>query len=283
MVEVGQYQINEVRQWLGFRFDEVARWRESKAVDFPDDARNTRSASSLHGAANYVRTVDPVNSPGLIQVTRIVETAHQSEVDLLRPTFAQAPFPGVETQRVAGRFGFDNLPGEPDRMAYEEFLQELAEAMVRDLREQRLFELEKDSPLAKLLRTDATPMTPEVASLVALTELVDEIRAARADDVRSRRYDSIAGISDLVVKVRDVAIAEAASDGSLQRSLGTPTTYPQARLQLRVGVKSYVADTGRELPACMDLATGSTMTGVMSVVGAATSALEELDREVETV
>jgi len=50
-------------------------------------------------------------------------------------------------------------------------------------------------------------------------------------------------------------------------------------MQLKIVVASYVAETGRELPASSELATGSTMTSAMQVVGW-TDALEELLREV---
>jgi hypothetical protein len=277
MVEVGTFQVNEVRSWLGFRLDDVARWRETKAAEYGDDERNAHSAVALHGAAQYVRTVDPSKGHGLVRVTRIVEAAHQSGVDLLKPAFASAPLPGLESQRVASRFGFDNLPAAPDAMDHEEFLSELANAILRDLHE-RLFELDKNSPLAKLLKAESAPAAPADAGVALLTDLADLIRESQAAYERTRRHDRLAEISNLVVKVRDVALAEADPNGSLQ-GLG-PRTFPQTRMQLKIAVASYMAETGLELPASTELATGSTMTVAMKVVGGATDALEELLREV---
>jgi hypothetical protein len=277
MVEVGTFQVNEIRSWLGFRLDEVARWRETKAAEYPDDERNERSAIALHSASQYVRTVDPSKSHGLVRVARIVEAAHQSGIDLLQPHFASAPLPGVESQRVASRLGFDNHPGALDAMEHEEFLSDLAHAMIRDLHE-RLFELEKDSPLAKLLRAESTPASSPDPAVVLLDDLANLIRETQAAYERNRRHDRLAAISGLVVKVRDVALAEADPNGSLQ-GLG-PQTFPQTRMELKIAVSSYISESGRELPASIELAMGSTMTSAMKVVGSATDALEELVREV---
>jgi hypothetical protein len=277
MVEVGTFQVNEIRSWLGFRLDEVARWRETKAAEYPDDERNEHSAIALHSASQYVRTVDPSRSHGLVRVARIVEAAHQSGIDLLQPHFASAPLPGVESQRVASRFGFDNHPGTPDAMDHEEFLSELARAMIRDLQE-RLFELEKDSPLAKLLKAEGSPAAAADPAVALLDELGNVIRETQATYERNRRHDQLAAISGLVVKVRDVALVEADPNGLLQ-GLG-PQTFPQTRMELKIAVSSYIAENGRELPASTELATGSTMTSAMKVVGGATDALEELVREV---
>lgn len=54
-------------------------------------------------------------------------------------------------------------------------------------------------------------------------------------------------------------------------------------MQLRIAIASYEAETGRKLRASTELATGSTMTSAMQVVGGATSALDELLREVTVV
>jgi hypothetical protein len=188
-----------------------------------------------------------------------------------------APLPGFESQRVASRFGFDDDPVAADAMTHEEFLKDLADAIVRDLRE-RLFELEKDSPLAKLIRAEASPpLTPADQSLAALAELLELLHESRVADARSRRHHQIADVSALIARVRDVAIAEAAEDGSLH-GLG-PRTFPQTRMQLQLAIASYTAETGRELPSSTELAAGSSMTAVMPVVGAATSAFQELLNE----
>jgi len=282
MVEIGTFQVNEVRSWLGIRLGEAASWREAKAADYPDDARNSHSAAALHAAAHYTRTVDQRRSQGLVHVTRVIETARQSGIDLLAPAFATAPFPGFESQRVANRFGFDNLPGAPDDVAQEEFLRDLGDAILRDLRE-RLFELEKDSPLARLLRAKTAPTTPADATLAALTELVDLLREGQTATERTRRLDRVAEISALVATVRDVAIAEAAANGSLQ-GLETGSqirTFPQTRKQLHISLVAYKTATGSELPACLELATGSTMMFKEQVVGGATNAFDELLAEAD--
>jgi len=280
MVEVGTLQVNEVRSWLGLRLDEVARWREAKAGEYPDDERNRHSALALHGVAQYVRTIDQSKSHGLMRVTRIVEAAHQSGLDLLAPTFASAPLPGFESQRVTSRFGFDNLPGAPGVMAHEEFLSEFASAILRDLRE-RQFELEKDSPLAKLLRAEIAAATPADPSLALLTDVAELLRESDVAARRTRQHDRLAEVSRLVARVRDVGLVEAAENGSLQGGIAA-RTFPQTRMQLQIAIASYTAETSRELPAALELATGSTMIAAMKVVGGATDAFQELLLEAES-
>jgi hypothetical protein len=276
MVEVGTYQVNEVRTWLSSKLDEVARWRDAKAAEYPDDERNAHSAAALKAAAQYVRTAEP-HSHGLLRITRLVETAHLSELDLLKPAFVTAPLPGLESQRVASRFGFENRPGVPDKMECEEFLDDLARAIVRDLSE-RLFELDPNSPLAKLLRSEsAAPTDPSLAQLAAMA---DTLRAIQEAESSRRQHEQLRAIARLVINVRDVALAEADANGSVQ-GLGQKT-LPQARLELRLASATYRAETGRELSAVADMATGSTMTSSMKIVGAATDSLEELLREVGT-
>ena len=50
-------------------------------------------------------------------------------------------------------------------------------------------------------------------------------------------------------------------------------------MQLDLAVKGYEAETGRTIPECEKLATGSTMTSATAIVSGATSAYMELQRE----
>lgn len=43
-----------------------ARWREHKAIDWPDDPRNGRSAESLHSLAAYVESEADARQPGIV-------------------------------------------------------------------------------------------------------------------------------------------------------------------------------------------------------------------------
>lgn len=106
-------------------------------------------------------------------------------------------------------------------------------------------------------------------------------REALAAEQYSRALDQLGRISQLVSAVRDAAIDEQGAGGALQGlDIGQPHTIWQKRMQLELGVATYRAETGRELPACHELATGSTLTHVTSAVSGATSALTELVQEV---
>jgi hypothetical protein len=209
-----------------------------------------------------------------------VSAARQSGIELLAPTFGTAPLPGIESQRVASRYFFDNLSSSTDEMTHEELLDELATSSLQDLQE-HMFEVPSESPIAKLLREESPTSTdPMLAALIEIRDRLADSAGDVAAQKRSRRLDRLSGVSDLVARVRDVAISEEAAGkriGGLD--VGTPTILPQTRMQLDLAVKSYEAETGRTIPECENLATGSTMTSAVAIVSAATSAYMELQRE----
>jgi hypothetical protein len=75
------------------------------------------------------------------------------------------------------------------------------------------------------------PTLPADPAVALLTDLAELARETRAIHERERRHDRLAEISQLVVRVRDVALAEADPNGSLQ-GLG-PRTFPQTQMQLQ--------------------------------------------------
>jgi hypothetical protein len=122
-----------------------------------------------------------------------------------------------------------------------------------------------------------------LAALIEIRDRTAETASAFAAQQRSRRLDRLAEVSALVAKVRDVAISEETAGNSIGRpfSVGPPSIFPQTRMQLDIAVKSYEAETTRRLPESLKLATESTMNSLMAVVGAATSAFMELQREAD--
>ncbi|HEX7099374.1 MAG TPA: hypothetical protein VF377_09025 [Acidimicrobiia bacterium] len=53
---------DNIREAVASYFEQVARWRDEKAEDYPDDPRNLRAADGLREAAAYVRSLDPADS-----------------------------------------------------------------------------------------------------------------------------------------------------------------------------------------------------------------------------
>lgn len=72
-------------------------------------------------------------------------------------------------------------------------------------------------------------------------------------------------------------------DGRIGQATGRPSFYWNARKQLEVGINVLRVLGGPELPACRDLATGSTMGFMSAVVAAATDAFDELARAAQSI
>lgn len=53
---------DDIREAVASYFEQVARWRDEKAEDYPEDPRNRRAAAGLREAAAYVRSLDPTDS-----------------------------------------------------------------------------------------------------------------------------------------------------------------------------------------------------------------------------
>lgn len=106
-----------------------------------------------------------------------------------------------------------------------------------------------------------------------------------AEQRRLRLLEQLEGVSELVATVRQTARDEADSLDQ-GRIAGAPATAPffwNARKQLELGINIFEALGGPDLPACRDLASSSAMGFLGQVVGAATSAFDELARTVTLI
>lgn len=264
----------DVREWLADALESKAQWREWKFEEYPDDHRNERAAAALRAAAAYARFAE--TSPPIALFVKLVAACE----DVGWHVTASPDF-GEEAGRLASRYFFDNLPGSCDDRTHENLLAELYEAMLDELigLDGDAIEIPSESALAQLLQSRRPS---KVLARDPLTDLVDELREARRTEEHARRLAQLQRVSDYVAMVRDVAYAEADENGSLQSlgvQVGRPKTFWNARKQLELSVAVYLAESGRQLPSCEELAIGSQMNHVSPVQSAATSAFEELLRE----
>jgi hypothetical protein len=84
-------------------FRSQAEWRQAKADDYPDDARNQQSADALHALADYAEADSSVNA-------------------LVPHLFEDINLGGEETRRAVARYGF-GYRVTPTH--HEEFVEEL--------------------------------------------------------------------------------------------------------------------------------------------------------------
>ena len=112
-----------------------------------------------------------------------------------------------------------------------------------------------------------------------------ERHCAIEEERRARLLEQLGRLSERVAVVRETARGEAAEDGSINSPMRTPDVdmrdlaryFWNARKQLEASLTAYKALGGTAtLESCWNLATGSTMNHLGSVVGACTSAFEEL-------
>jgi hypothetical protein len=117
------------RDLLAEHYDDTARWREGKALQFPDDARNARSAGALRRAANFVRDLDPAH-PAFGPFVQF-----DLEVTFWRPTLAPSEIIGFGTDDPAGRFCFDNASVEPGPREFGSLIEKSYVSMLEDWRD----------------------------------------------------------------------------------------------------------------------------------------------------
>lgn len=118
-----------------------------------------------------------------------------------------------------------------------------------------------------------------------------ERRRALEEERRARLLEQLGRISEQVAVVRETARREASQDGSINSPIGIDIApgekarfFWNARRQLAASLAAYQALGGRHrLPQCQELATGSAMDHLMSVVGAATGAFDELAHATEAL
>ncbi len=97
------------------RIREAAEWRDGKAAEYPDDARNAQSAAALRGLADHVERIP--DDPRVIWLAAQIQDSG-------------AGFGGDAT-RTLSRFGFD-VPASLDGAACERFLGELCVQAAHD-------------------------------------------------------------------------------------------------------------------------------------------------------
>jgi len=94
----------EVRADLVLSLESAAEWRARKAVEYPEDARNARSAAALEAAASEVADL-PADDPRLVRLADFYNTVEEIDV-----------YTSAENLRIS-RHGFDvrhRRPGVPD-------------------------------------------------------------------------------------------------------------------------------------------------------------------------
>ena len=216
-------EITMVRLWLANALERVARWRESKAEEYPDDVRNVRSANALHQAVMHVRiTFTPNVSRVVEQLAELVVAARESDLDL---TSGVAYLP-TEAQRVAGRYFFDVADSSepPNEQTHEALIVDIFDACIRDV---AAMGAAKDSPVAELLRARAGA----------------DGREERSDESRVPRVQQLYEVTRVLVSLADAARAEAGPDDRLPQ-LFQPTKVPLLRKQLRIALDVLVAFRG---------------------------------------
>jgi len=83
----------DTRRHLADYFEDQARWRDLKADEYPDDARNVRSAAALRELAEFVLTLSP-------------EDYRIKRVEILIGDADGILSPGEEAAHVAGQMDF---------------------------------------------------------------------------------------------------------------------------------------------------------------------------------
>ena len=115
----------------------------------------------------------------------------------------------------------------------------------------------------------------------------EERRQNAAAELRTRQLEQLGRISDLVATVRETARREAVPEGRMEGMIVSGGAYGRgqamffwnARKQLELGLATFRALGGAEaLPACHDLATGSTMNNLTAVIARSTDSFDELAR-----
>jgi hypothetical protein len=240
----------EARAWLADQLDEAARFREEKAVEYPDDLRNRRAAGALHQAAYYVRGAS--ESPRIRRLAALVDDCLASGIDLLSPGF-----PGGESERIAVRYRFDRFGDAAGDTDHEGLIEDLYEAMLRDLREQ---DITQGSPLAR--RLDAVGLSTQPLAEPVPEELV------------WRRVAQAGELSRMLASLADAARQEADAGGRLP-NFNQPARVPMLRRQLSIALKGFRALGGPQIVSAEKLVAEPPQFAD-GIVSGVISALEEL-------
>jgi hypothetical protein len=174
---VNQAVEDRMRAWLAPALDESSTWRLGKAEEYPDDPRNSNSMVALSSAAGYVRDKGK-HGRGIYQMTELVAACDQIGHNLTEYGFA-----GPQSERRAGRYGFDRGAPPLDDASHNQLLEDLFVASLEDLRE--LFEDGDEYAipagsrfLAEMIaeHLPARPVSPEETSIALLTEIRDLLK-----------------------------------------------------------------------------------------------------------
>lgn len=261
---------DEARYWLADVLRQTATWRQEKAHEYPDDPRNTRSASALYGAASHIQNAQ--DHLGVRRVAELVHDANASEIDIVGRR-RDNPLPGPESERVAARYFFDHFGGTPDARSHDELVDELYFGMLRDLRSS---ELTPASPLARRIRQDEPPADEPKDPLTTLRRLLSEDLAQRE---LTAKVTHLAGISTLLADIADAAIAEADDEGRVGQPFRS-TRLPLQRKRLHIATTALAALGGPDLEAARKLITEPPQFET-ATISAVLSALDEVNAELE--
>ncbi len=249
--------LRETQRWLVDTLEETAVWRDDKAREYPDDPRNARSAVSLRIAATYIRMRE---SAGVIQIAGLVDECLASGIDLV----GTPGFPGSESERAAGRYGFDRYSEIPGPEDHEELLDTVYEAILRDLRDN---ELTPDSPLARRLAESDLQPPPH------------GVTADRETALKIERLRELSKVADLLIEISDTARLEAGADGRLP-ILHQPTRLPLLRRRLSVALAASRALGAPALEQCRKVVEEPPQFATQTISGIVT-AVEEVQRAVD--
>jgi hypothetical protein len=112
-----------MRDLLAGYIETQVEWREAKAEEYPEDARNARSSTALHELAAYVRGLPNADA----RLDRLAAMGDYLSMDGFL-------CPGDEASRLISRFGFDHAEGTPQASM---FLDQLVTTIEREFGEWR--------------------------------------------------------------------------------------------------------------------------------------------------
>jgi hypothetical protein len=163
-----------MRSWLSDALFDSAKWRQAKAQEYPDDPRNSNSATALLNAASYVRNPNHQGA-GIFRMTQLLAACTEVEYELITE---DNEYPGPKSERVASRFGFDGDFTPSKDETHNQLLLDIFAASLEDLRDELEDEVPPGSGLAELIaeHLPALPATPEQATIALLTEIRDLLR-----------------------------------------------------------------------------------------------------------
>jgi hypothetical protein len=164
-------EVTYTQECLAEIFRDQARWRQTKAEEYPDDYRNAQSASALNSLANYVLECDPTE----------VEDAH----DFL---FNGVHFAGEQTGHAVSRYGFGYNALTDSQ--HSEFIKELIQVVAMRDAFDSVREIGSDSWAWELL----TPAERDAA--IADVSLPDRYFEARARSTEEAIEAAIASYMD---------------------------------------------------------------------------------------